>query len=202
MSGEDFESYEREVHALFVEAECEVLAADLESLDVDLPYVTIAGCRHNRVLRFETYTSAVGPVSVTRTLYRAGKGKSVVPLELRAGMIEGHWTPLAARQASFLVAQLPPQECEDTLRELGNMGPSKSSLDRLPKRLSARWEGEREGFEAALRENFSVPEEAVTMGVSLDGVMVPMKDGARQAKRARAFAAGQRTRGTGGLPGG
>ena len=86
LSGEDFESYEREVHALFVEAECEVLAADLESLDVDLPYVTIAGCRHNRVLRSsETCTSAVGPVSVTRTLYRAGKGKSVVPLELRAG---------------------------------------------------------------------------------------------------------------------
>ena len=59
LSGEDFESYEREVHALFVEAECEVLAADLESLDVDLPYVTIAGCRHNRVLR-SSETSYVG----------------------------------------------------------------------------------------------------------------------------------------------
>ena len=36
------------------------------------------------------------------------------------------------------------------------------------------------------------------MGVSLDGVMVPMKDGARQANRARAFAAGQRTKGPAG----
>ena len=199
LSGENFERYEREVHALFVEAECEVVGAELESLDVDLPYVTIAGRRHNRVLRSsETYTSAVGPVTVTRTLYRAGKGKSVVPLELHAGVMEGHWTPLAARQVSFLVAQLTPQECEDTLRELGNMRPSKSSLDRLPKHLSARWEGEREAFEVALRENFSVPEEAVTMGVSLDGVMVPMKDGARQAKRARALAAGQPAKGPAG----
>ena len=94
LSGEDFECFEREVHALFVEAEREVLATELESLDVDLPYVTIAGRRHNRVLRSsETYTSAVGPVTMTRTLYRSGKGKSVVLLELRAGMMEGRqWT--------------------------------------------------------------------------------------------------------------
>ena len=199
LAGEDFECFEREVHALFVEAEREVLAGELESLDVDLPYVTIEGRRHHRVLRSsETYTSAAGPVTVRRTLYRAGKGQSVVPVELRAGIVEGHWTALAARQASYLVSQLTPQECEDTLRELGNMQPSKSSFDRLPKRLSARWEAEREGFESALREAYSVPEEAATMGVSLDGVMVAMKDGGREAKRARTRAAGQPTKGPAG----
>ena len=153
-----------------------------------------AGC----CVRAETYTSAVGPVTVKRTLYRAGKDKAVVPLELRAGMVEGHWTPLAARQASFLVTHLTPQECEDTLRELGNMAPSKSSLDRLPKKLSARWEAHRERYEAALRKRLSVPKEAVSMAVSLDGVMVPMKDGARETKRAEARAAGRRTKGPAG----
>ena len=197
--GEDFERFEREAHALFVEAEREVLAGELESLDIDLPYVSIEGCTHHRVLRSsETYTSAVGPITVMRTLYRRGKGQAVVPMELRAGIVEGHWTPLAARQASYLVAHMTPQECEDALRELGNMQPSKSSLDRLPKRLSARWEAEREGFESALREGFSVPEEATTMGVSLDGVMVPMKDGAREAKRACARAEGKSTKGPAG----
>jgi len=199
VSQEDFEDFEREVHALFVEAERDVLAAGLEEMDVDLPYVVIEGRRHHRVLRSrETYTSAVGPVAVTRTLYRAGKGKSVVPMELRAGIVEGHWTPLAARQAIYLVSHLTPQGCEDTLRELGNMQPSKSSLDRLPKRLSGRWEAEREAFESALREGFSVPPDAVTMGVSLDGVMVPMKDGARAAKRAQSLAAGKSTKGPAG----
>ena len=199
LAGEDFERYEREVHALFVEAQREVVAGELESLDVDLPFVTIEGRRHHRVLHSsETYTSAAGPVTVRRTLYRTGKGKSMVPVELRAGIVEGHWTPLAARQASFLVSQLTPQECEDTLRELGNMCPSKSSLDRLPKRLSARWEAEREAFESVLREGFSVPEEATTMDVSLDGVLVAMKDGAREAKRARTHAAGQQTKGPAG----
>ena len=28
------------------------------------------------------------------------------------------WTPLAARQASYLVSEMTPQQCEDTLGEL------------------------------------------------------------------------------------
>jgi hypothetical protein len=48
-----------------------------------------------------------------------------------------------------------------------NMSPSKSSLDRLPKQLSGRWEAERERFEAALRSEETVPSEAVTVAVSL-----------------------------------
>jgi len=39
---------------------------------------------------------------------------------LRAGIVEGRWTPLAARQAAFVVAHLTSQEGEDLFRELGN----------------------------------------------------------------------------------
>jgi len=119
-------------------------------------------------------------------------------LELRAGIVEGRWTPLAARQAAFVVTHLTPQEGEDLFRELGNMTPSKSSLDRLPKQLSGRWEAERERFEAALRAEETVPPEAVTMAVSLDGVMVPMKDGARTQKRQEAQEQGKHTCGPAG----
>ena len=119
-------------------------------------------------------------------------------MELRAGIVEGHWTPLAARQASRVVAQMTPSEGEALLRELGNMAPSKSSLDRLPKALSARWEANREAFESTLREAAVVPEEAVTVAVSLDGVMVPMKDGKRAEKRERSRAAGRRAKGPAG----
>jgi hypothetical protein len=199
LDNDGFEHFEREAHALFVAAEREVLAEELQRLDVDVPYVHIGGRKHVRVLQAsETYTSAVGPVTVRRTLYRAGHERAVVPLELRAGVVAGHWTPLAARQASFLVAHLTPQECAATLHELGNMAPSKSSLDRLPKRLSARWEAHREDYEGRLREALVVPAEAVTMAVSLDGVMVPMKDGGRAAKRAEARAAGRHTKGPAG----
>ena len=151
-----------------------------------LPAVTIEGEVYRQVVRCEeSYVSAAGPVRVTRSLYRRGSEgeRTLCPLELRAGIVEGRWTPLAARQAAFVVAHLTPQEGEDLFRELGNMNPSKSSLDRLPKQLSERWEAERERFEAALRGEETVPPEAVTVAVSLDGVMVPMKDGARTQKR-------------------
>ena len=148
----------------------------------------------------ETYLSGVGPITVQRTLYRAGSKPAVVAMELRAGIVAGNWTPLAARQASLLTAHLTPRECGELLRELGNMSPSRSSLDRLPKHLSSRWEQERERFEDALRaDTLEVPAEAATLAVSLDGVMAPMKDGDRQAKRAATQAAGQATKGPAGF---
>jgi hypothetical protein len=113
------------------------------------------------------------------------------PLELRAGIIEGAWTPLAAQQATWVVAHLTPNEGEELFDLLGNMTPSKSTLDRLPKALSVHWETHRPRFEATLRDQETLPAEAVTMAVSLDGVMAPMKDGERHAKRTQAVAAGK-----------
>jgi hypothetical protein len=78
------------------------------------------------------------------------------------------------------------------------MSPSKSSLDRLPKACSAQWEAQRHDFEAQLRAPMSIPETAVTVAVSLDGVMTPMKDGARSVKREGTLAAGKRSKGPAG----
>ena len=178
----------RELRALFAEAEREVVGETLERLDVDLPFVEIEGRRYRRVLRSHaTYTSAAGAVGVHRTLYRCGGERAVVAMELRAGIIAGHWTALAARQASVVVAHVTAQEGERVFRELGRMRPSKSSLDRLPKALGGQWEGQREAFEAALRASSEGAREAVTVAVSLDGVMVAMKD----AKRADGSAGDQ-----------
>jgi len=196
---ESFESFENELHALFMQAEREVLAEELARLDVNRPQLMIDGQLHHRAVRSsETYTSAAGPVTVMRTLYRRGREVSVVPLELRAGIVAGHFTPRAARQALWAVAHLTPQEAEGLFREVGNMSPSKSSLDRLPKACSALWEAHRPEFEAQLREAMSLPEAAAMVAVSLDGVMTPMKDGARCAKRAAMFAAGKHTQGPAG----
>ena len=180
VTGEDFEEMERTLRALFAEAEREVVGETLARLDVDLPFVVIEGRRYRRVLRSHaTYTSAAGAVGVHRTLYRCGGERAVVPMEMRAGIVAGHWTALAARQASVVVAHVTAQEGERVFRELGRMTPSKSSLDRLPKALGRQWEGQREAFEAALREGGEVPDEAMTVAVSLDGVMVAMKDAKR-----------------------
>jgi hypothetical protein len=190
---ENFDTFEQELHRLFVVAEREALGHELARFDLDVPAIEVAGERYHRVLRCETtYNSAAGPVRVERSLYRAPQGgHAVCPPELRTGLIEGSWTPLAAKQATWVVAHLTPKEGEELFALLGNMTPSKSTLDRLPKALSGHWEAQRPRFEATLRHQEAIPSEAVAMAVSLDGVMAPMKDGQRQAKRTHARTMGK-----------
>ena len=174
-----FEVFEQELHALFTHAECAATREALERQDVDLPYVFIDGQKHHRAYRGEkTYLCAVGPVTAMRTLYRVrpGSERAVAAMERKVGIIEGYWTPHAACQGAMLTAHLVPREAEEVLGALGNMTPSKSSLDRLPKALSARWEAQRAQFEAGMREEtLEVADTACTVAVSLDGVMAPMK---------------------------
>ena len=98
---EALDAFEQELHRLFVAAEREALSYELARFDLDVPVVEGDGKRCSGVSRCATtYTSAVGPVRVTRSLYRHPQGgHAVCPLELRAGIIEGSWTPLAAKQA-------------------------------------------------------------------------------------------------------
>lgn len=191
---EDVEAYERQGHEWCMAAECERLARARARLDIAVPVIEVEGASSRRVLRCaQTSVSAAGPLRIARTLYaqRQDGARALCPLERRAGIIEGQWTPRAATQATWVVAHLTPQEGEELLAFLGNMTPSTSSVERLPTPLSTRWEQERSQFDATLRPQETVPPEAVTVAVSLDGVMGPRQDGTRQATRAQAMAHGQ-----------
>ncbi len=96
-------------------------------------------------------------------------------MELRAGMVEGYFTPLAAANAAWAVAHLTPGESEALFARMGGMRPSKSSLDRLPKSLSARWEDDRAASRSGCATGRRSRTAAVVVAVSLDGVLVPMK---------------------------
>jgi hypothetical protein len=191
----DFEQFEAELHDHMMALERAILEEQLESYDVAAPQIEVAGVCYHRVLRaHETYLSAAGPVRVARHLYRPSgrNAPSVCPLELRAGMIDGYWTPRAARCGAFAMAHLTPGEAEALFDEVGGMQPSRSSLDRLGRTLSAPWEAQREEWEAALREQERkeepVPASATVVAFSVDGVMAPLKvqGPVRQAKRQEA----------------
>lgn len=184
----DFERFERELHEHIMALERELVTSELARYDVAAEHIEVAGVVHQPVLTAaETYLSAAGPVRVERHLYRpAGhNAKSLCPLELRAGIVAGYWTPRAARQGAFVIAHLTSGEAEALFDELGAQRPSRSSLDRLPRDLSAPWEVHRPEWEAALREQETVAPEAAVMALSVDGVMVALKAQAqrRAAKR-------------------
>jgi hypothetical protein len=184
-----FGEFEKGLHARVTAFEREMVADEMRAADIDAEAVKIEGTIYRRVLRAEEeYLTAAGPVRVMRSLYKdhTDEGaRAIVPLELRIGIIEGFWTPLAAQQAAWVVSQMVPKLGEELFERVGNMTPSKSSLDRLPKALSERWEPDRRHFEQALREGDLIPPEAVSMAVSLDGVLVPTTDGDGPAKRAQ-----------------
>jgi hypothetical protein len=182
----NFERFEHELHERIMVLECELLTAELARYDVKAEQIEVDGVTYRQTLRgSERYLSAAGPLTIQRHLYRpAGRGsKSICPLELRAKIIGGYWTPRAARQAAFAMAHLTPGDSEALFAELGGMQPSRPSLDRLPKELSAHWEVHRQEWEAALRAGESFPPEASVIAISVDGVTVRMKHDERQGKR-------------------
>jgi hypothetical protein len=183
-----FEAFEVTLGHAMRSLENDLKAVDLARYDVDADAVIVGDQEWRKCLTGQpkTYLSASGPVTVSRTLYRpVDGGKSICPLELRAGMIAGLYTPVLARQVSYLMGQMTSEEASQVFGELGIAGPSSSSCDRLPKILSPVWEAHRESWEDALREQEVVPAEASVVAVSLDGVMVPDKDGQRDAKAKR-----------------
>lgn len=174
----DFEQFEHALHAHMQAVERAVLTQELARYDIDAPQVVVQDVVYGQPLASrETYLTTAGPVSVERHLYRpAGRGsRHVCPLELRAGIVADYFTPAAARAGAYVTAHLVPTIGAELFAELGGMQPSASELGRLPKALSARWEAHRAEWEAQLRSLESVPQTAVTLAISLDGVLAPMR---------------------------
>lgn len=176
-----FERFEAELHERMMAAEREIVAAEMARFDVDVDAVVIDGRVHRRVLRqTQTYMTAAGEVVVERTLYkdRADRdGRCVSPMELTLGIVGDFWTPRAASQALWVVSQMTAKKSAELFERVGNMSPSKSSIDRLPKLLSKLWEEHREEFEESLRNGIEIPDGAVSIAVSLDGVLAPVEGG-------------------------
>jgi len=190
-----FGEVETELRKKMLELERDLTTEIMAAHDIDAAAVEIAGKVHRRVLRAEqTYLTTAGPVIVERWLYRErddDTARSVSPMELRLGIVGEFWTEKAAQQALWTVAQMTPQKSEEAFQRIGSMSPSKSSLDRLPKLIAERWEADREVHEAALRDALVVPDGAVSVAVSIDGVLAPMEGTRPVEKRNQAAAEGR-----------
>jgi hypothetical protein len=176
--GGDFQKFEVELHQVMAAFEAEIVGRRLQQHDVDADEIEVHGELFRRKDQYEKeYHGVSGTFTVNRTLYvpRSGRGRAIVPLEYRAGIVEGSWTPRLARVMARSVAATTPREAAELFEEFGGYKPSSSSLDRVPKALSEIWESQREFFEQEIREQETVPGEAVAVGVSLDGVLIPMQ---------------------------
>lgn len=169
-----FDKAEKAIKELVVELEKSMVQETLSQYDINTAIIVRDGTVYRQVLRGEkTYISAAGSVTVERSLYRA-KGRCICPLELQAGIIEGFWTPSAARLGCYVTAQLSPYQGEKLFNEFGSLRPSKTALGRLSSALGETWESEQAQLEQLFCTDISIPENAVTLSASLDGIMIPL----------------------------
>lgn len=183
-----FEEFEVCLSTLAHGIECEIKELELSRYDVEVSSISVNGKLYHKCLEKEPkrYMTASGPIRVKRNLFRPqGGGKSICPLEVRAGIVGGVYTPVLARQVTFMMGKMTSVETSELFDEMNLEGPSSSSCDRLPKVVGERWEKNRTEWEDALRAQETVPAEATILATSLDGVMVPDKDGQQEAKLKR-----------------
>ncbi|MBM4320846.1 MAG: hypothetical protein FJ125_13055 [Deltaproteobacteria bacterium] len=184
--------FERGLHEHMRRLECAINAAYLSRLDVDVPGLVVDGQRYRRKTEKQPVHIIVlsGVVEVERTVYepRGGHGgPTVSPLEMRIGLVDGRWSPEAASVAGSYMAEVPSREAAKLLVQSGNMTPSASTLDRLPKHVNELWEPNRVALEVAVREakrkGLPPAEDVALILVTIDGVMTPMRGAPAEQKK-------------------
>ena len=153
----------------------------LEAYGPEEAEVEVGGLRYRQMKHKSrgVYFSLRGPVVVMRHLYRqvgVHDGPTIVPLELRAGIVGGRWLPKAAVAAAHLLQDEPSRDAAATCRALGVMPYSRSSLSRAGEEIGNRWEEIRMEAESEVAAAFEIPVEAVALSIGVDRVSLPMSE--------------------------
>lgn len=122
-----------------------------------------------------TYRSQWGECAFKRGLFRKKgehNGATVSPLELRAGIVEGTWTPGCARTIGQYVQELPAHRGA----ELSELPYSTTSFKRLAGQLGESWQRESPQLQTMTAERLEVPEKAASLSVLVDRVSVLMRE--------------------------
>lgn len=156
----------------------EVLQRDLKRMaDRYGDEIMVDGVRHRRHSSgVRTYHSLCGPFDVERhTFRRVGihNGSTVVPLELEAGLLENA-TPALAESIVQAFAMMPLRHYEDEMRAAHRIVPSRSTLDRVSKRVGGRLQDDCPVIEPAVRAGEKIAKGASSISIGLDRTTVPM----------------------------
>jgi hypothetical protein len=177
----DFAAGELRLMTLVAGLETAALGSMLASLDPTAPRIEFGGRTYRRLnQRAEsTYVGLRGEVQINRGLYRQEKlrnGPTVVPLDLRAGIVDGRFTPAAAEGLARVAQAIPSREAETMCASLGVLPVSRSTHFRVGVSVGGRWEELRDEVEPILADQMELPETAAAMSVSVDRISLPMAE--------------------------
>jgi hypothetical protein len=124
------------------------------------------------------YHSLCGALEVQRDTYRLvgiHNGPTVVPLEVEAGILE-QATPALAASVLRGFAAMPLRLYEDEMRAAHRTVPSRSTLERIGKRVGIVIREQLPLIEPLVRAREVVPREAHSISVGLDRTSIPMAE--------------------------
>lgn len=171
---------EREAQALAIsnEAVRELLQEDLQAMSDGFgDEVLVDGVPYKEhAPGADTYHSLCGPLEVRRPSFRRmgmHNGPIVIALELAAGLVEGA-TPALAYSVAHGYAQHDMRTHAETLEAAHRLAPSRTTLERIAKRIAETAVEQISRIEAIVRRAERVPEEAVAASIGLDRTSAPM----------------------------
>ena len=195
---DDVSGFERELMGALMKMGRAIMQARLESISPTSSFVEGEQIWRIAVRSNLPVMTLFGEVSVARPLFRAVRnGPTRCLVRERAGLF-GFFTEPAAKLGVLAVAEMSMARAESFFAEAGILPVSSSSLLRLAGGCSDIWEGDREAHEEAVREALTIPDEAATVAVSLDGVMVLLAEEGRAEMKAATRAQGRADRGSAG----
>jgi hypothetical protein len=175
----DFAEHQRQIGAAVAEIERHMLTASLQALEPVGADVVIGGVAYRRLAntdRERSYLDLRTTETVSASLFRqvgVRNGPTVVPLELRAGIVEGRATPRAAVAVARLAQAVPTDEASALCEAFEALPTSGSSIYRLANRLGIRWEDRHVDGENFLAAEFEIPDKAAAVCVAIDRVNLP-----------------------------
>ena len=124
------------------------------------------------------YHSLCGTVKVQRYIYRKSgvrNGPTVVPLDVMSQIVERS-TPALAYRAALGDAQCPGRQWEEQLRASHRRPPSRSTLERIAKRIGNAAKEAAPQILQVVRADEPLHEEAISLSIGLDRTTIPMEE--------------------------
>lgn len=178
---EDYAIGERELATRVSEMEASALGLMLAELDETADRIEVGGAIYRRLdpSYAETYAGLRAGIRVNRHLYRlAGQrnGPTIVPMELRAGVVEGRYTPAAAVGLAHMNQAMPSREADEVARSLGVLPYSRSAQHRGATAMGERWASLEATAASELLVNLEIPAAAHSIALGVDRVSMPMAE--------------------------
>ena len=184
LSPQSLSKFEHDLHGSLGELGRSVEKAVLEDADIKKGSIEVDGARHYWKYKGpQEYQCLFGKIEVQRSVYQANGEKTLCPLEVNAGILHHHLTPVAAEFVAYSTAHMVPAELADFCRRWQYLQPSETVIKLAAGEVGEMAELLQEEYEETIRKDDVVPKGTEVVTVSRDGTNVNIrKEGWRQAQ--------------------